>query len=181
VCRNTPCNLPDHHMISSAHFTYKEVEACQSPFSRWQGQDSNPVPSVSKTEILGSERTSKQRQGVQKVDGLHLKGTSRNPYLDHQKHESARGPRQRRCRQSLRPWKRDVKVKGCLKRASGAMECHSAWWGMAPGANRRLGQVWDQLGTKHGAECSADCTVLSVVSAESGLIINEQTRAGWVN
>ena len=50
-------------------------------------------------------RSKSRSSGARKLVGIHLKGTQRNPYLDRQKHESARGPRRRQCRRSLRHWK----------------------------------------------------------------------------
>ena len=69
---------------------------------RWLGWDLNPDLYAFVSKAVRCEGSKSRSSGARKLVGDHLEGTPRNWYLDRQKHESARGPRRRRCHQSLR-------------------------------------------------------------------------------
>lgn len=72
----------------------------------WQlaGPGFEPRSFYFKAKTLGSDGSKSRTGGARKLVGPSNRDPSRNPYLDHRKHESARGPRRHRCHQNLRPW-----------------------------------------------------------------------------
>ena len=111
VSRCEPAQSSQSPHDQHAHFTDKKIEACgndgacESPHKLVGAWASILTFCLVLSPRLRCIKAKNQESWARKPVGIHLKGTPRNLYLDHQKHESAHGPRRRQCHRSLRHWR----------------------------------------------------------------------------